>query len=81
MASPAPASASAVASARVSANNATPALEAAGVGNAARWAREVVEYRPYPTDEPNLSKLRKALVKYNPAPGVTDAIVGALSLP
>lgn len=70
----------------MSANNATPAqvttaLEAAGVGNAARWAREVVEYRPYPTDDPNLSKLRKDLVKYNPAPGFTDAIVGALSLP
>src|SRR3981189_2174338 len=34
------------------------ALSAAGVSNAARWAHEVVEYRPHPADDPNLTKLR-----------------------
>ena len=56
------------------------ALEAAGVSNAARWAGEVVEYRPYPTNDPTLAKLRQNLVKYNPGPGVVDGIVSALSL-
>ena len=56
------------------------ALDAADVPNPANWAREVVEYRPYPTDEPNLTKLRQNLVKYNPGPGVVDKIVSALSL-
>jgi hypothetical protein len=56
------------------------ALNAAGVPNPANWAREVVEYRPYPTDDPNLTKLRQNLAKYNPGPGVVDKIVSALSL-
>ena len=70
---------------KVSANNAsiadlTAAFEAAGISNAARWAREVDEYRPYPND-PNLPKLRQELAKYNPGPGVVDQIVATLSLP
>jgi 7-cyano-7-deazaguanine synthase in queuosine biosynthesis len=73
------------ATAKVSANNATQAeiaaaLDAAGVANAARWAVEVVEYRPYPTNDPTFAKLRQNLVKYNPAPGLVDQIVAALSL-
>jgi hypothetical protein len=56
------------------------AFEAAGISNAARWAREVEEYRPYPTDDPSFAKLRRELAKYNPAPGVVDQIVSTLSL-
>lgn len=71
---------------RVSANNATreqlqAAFEAVGITGASGWAREVVEYRPYPADDANLPKLRQNLVKYNPGPGVVDAIVATLSLP
>jgi len=70
---------------KVNANTATQdevaqALDADGVANGARWAREVVEYRPYPTDDPNLTKLRQELVKYNPGPGVIDQIVAALTV-
>jgi hypothetical protein len=56
------------------------ALEANGVPNAARWAVEVVEYRPYPTDDPSFAKLRQNLAKYNPAPGVVDQIIATLTL-
>jgi hypothetical protein len=56
------------------------ALQAAGVPNAARWSQEVVEYRPYPTDDLSFGKLRQNLAKYNPAPGVVDQIVATLSL-
>ncbi|MFN8633319.1 MAG: hypothetical protein U0893_05640 [Chloroflexota bacterium] len=56
------------------------ALEANGVPNAARWAREVDEYRPYPTDDPGFAKLRRELAKYNPAPDVVEKIVASLSL-
>jgi len=68
----------------VSANNASSAdliaaLNAAGVPNAARWAREVSEYRPYPDDDPNFTKLRDNLAKYNPGAGVVDKIVGTLA--
>ncbi len=56
------------------------ALEADGVPNASRWAREVVEYRPYPTDDPSFGKLRQELAKYNPDPQVVDQIVAALTL-
>ena len=57
------------------------AFEAAGIASAARWAKEVDEYRPYPVDAPDLPKLRKELAKYNPGPGVVDAIVATLALP
>ena len=77
--------AAAAVSPRVNANTASQdevqrALEAAGVPSSARWAREVVEYRPYPTDDPSLAKLRQELRKYNPAPEVVDQIVATLTL-
>ena len=76
--------ASAAAGAKVSANTASEdeiavALESAGVSNPERWAEEVVEYRPYPTDDPNLTKLRDNLAKYNPGQETTDLIVSALT--
>ena len=70
--------------AKVSANTASEndiasALTAAGVSNAERWAKEVVEYRPYPADDPNLAKLRDNLAKYNPGQETVDKIVSALT--
>ena len=56
------------------------AFEAAGIPSAARWAREVEEYRPYPTDDPSFARLRRELAKYNPGPGVVDQIVATLTL-
>lgn len=72
------------ASAKVSANTASDsdieaALAAAGVSNPGRWAHEVVEYRPYPADDPNLQKLRDNLAKYNPGEETVDKIVSALT--
>ncbi len=69
---------------RVSANSASydeivAALSAAGVDNADRWAREVMEYRPYDTSDPDLTHLRDELAKYNPGEGVVDQIVSALT--
>jgi len=58
----------------------TAALSAAGVSNAGRWAREVEEYRPYPTSDATFAKLRQNLAKYNPGDDVVEKIVGALSL-
>lgn len=55
------------------------ALNAAGVKNAERWADEVVEYRPYPPDDPNLQKLRDNLAKYNPGEDIVNKIVSALT--
>lgn len=74
------------ASGTLSANNAsiaelTAAFEAVGIGSARRWAREVDEYRPYSVDDTNYTKLRAELAKYNPAPGVVDAIIAQLHLP
>lgn len=70
--------------AKVSANTApeediAAALKAAGVSNSSRWAEEVVEYRPYPSDDPNLGKLRDNLAKYNPGQETVDKIVSALT--
>lgn len=56
------------------------AFQAAGIPNAAQWVREVMEYRPYPTDDPTFSKLRGELAKYNPGPEVIDQIIAVLSL-
>jgi hypothetical protein len=72
------------AGAKVSANTASEdeisdALEQAGVSNPERWAEEVVEYRPYSTDDPNLTKLRDNLAKYNPGQETVDKIVSALT--
>ncbi|KUI22096.1 hypothetical protein AU195_07315 [Mycobacterium sp. IS-1496] len=69
---------------KVSANTAsvediTARLEAAGVPNAERWADEVVEYRPYPPDDPDLQKLRDNLAKYNPGEDTVNKIVSALT--
>ncbi|KUI26513.1 hypothetical protein [Mycobacterium sp. GA-2829] len=69
---------------KVSANTApvddiTAALDRAGVKNAERWAHEVVEYRPYPPDDPNLQKLRDNLAKYNPGEDTVNKIVAALT--
>jgi hypothetical protein len=68
---------------KVSANTAseseiTAALEAAGVANAARWTREVMEYRPYAADDADLTSLRDNLAKYNPGQETIDKIVSAL---
>ena len=70
---------------KVSANEASEtelvaALTAAGVENPDKWAKEVEEYRPYPSDDPDFTKLREELAKYNPGPGVVDKIVSALEL-
>jgi hypothetical protein len=69
----------------VDANTATEAeLEAAfaanGISDAAKWAHEVEEYRPYPTDDPTFAKLRQELSKYNPSPEVLELIVASLTL-
>lgn len=48
--------------------------------NAAKWADEIAEYRPYTADDPNFTKLRTELAKYNPGPGVVDKIVSVLAL-
>jgi hypothetical protein len=70
--------------AKVSANTASEsdiasALSTAGVSNSERWAKEVVEYRPYPADDPNMTKLRDNLAKYNPGQETVDKIVSALT--
>ena len=69
--------------AQVSANAASEseiaaALDAAGVPNADRWAREVVEYRPYDASDATLQKLQDNLAKYNPDPATLAGILSAL---
>ena len=69
----------------MSANRATRAelqraFEAAGIPNAARMAVEVEEYRPYPTNDPGMAKLRRELAKYNIATTVVDQIIATLTL-
>ncbi|MDT7718157.1 MAG: hypothetical protein QOH09_4149 [Pseudonocardiales bacterium] len=54
------------------------ALKAAGVSSPKRWAAEVVEYRPYSTDDFDLAKLRQNLAKYNPGQQTVDKIVSTL---
>ena len=68
---------------KVSANTATTdelvaALTAAGVPNAAKWADEIEEYRPYDASDTALSKLRSELEKYNPGEDVLAAILSVL---
>lgn len=70
---------------KVNANTATQAellqaFQAAGIPSAARWVMEVMEYRPYPTNDPTFAKLRTELAKYNPSPDVVDKIIATLSL-
>jgi len=69
--------------AKISANSATEdelvqTFKTAGIPQPEKWADEVMEYRPYPADDPDLAKLRQELAKYNPAPGVVDQIVATL---
>jgi hypothetical protein len=69
---------------KVSANTASEqdilsALIKAGVINPTRWTKEVIEYRPYPANDPNLGKLRQNLAKYNPGQDTVDKIVSALT--
>ncbi|GAA4226889.1 pectin methylesterase-like acyl-CoA thioesterase [Streptosporangium album] len=69
---------------KVSANTAgeseiAAALKAAGVSNSERWAKEVVEYRPYAADDSNLTSLRQNLAKYNPGEETVNKIVSALT--
>jgi hypothetical protein len=74
----------ATSSGKVNANNATipelqKAFEAVGVSQAARWAAEVDEYRPYPND-PKWGKLRQELGKYNIAPDQLEKIISVLEI-
>jgi ABC-type glycerol-3-phosphate transport system substrate-binding protein len=69
---------------KVSANTATydelvAALSAAGVTSAARWATEVMEYRPYDTSDPMLAHLQDELAKYNPDDQTLNAILSVLT--
>lgn len=73
---------SAAATAKVSANDATydelvAALESAGVSAADRWAKEIMEYRPYDTSDPTLASLQDELAKYNPS---AETLAGILSV-
>jgi hypothetical protein len=77
------ASIGAAAAGKVSANTASEAdiaaaLTTAGVPNADRWAREVTEYRPYPTDDATLAKLQGNLAKYQPDAATLQGILSAL---
>jgi hypothetical protein len=69
--------------AKTSANSASEAelvaaLRAAGVSNSERWAEEIIEYRPYASDDVNLTKLRQNLAKYNPGQQTLEKILSAL---
>lgn len=80
---PAPPGEPAPGPAKVSANSASEsdiatALKAAGVSSPKRWAAEIVEYRPYASDDLDLARLRQNLAKYNPAQETVDKIVSAL---
>ena len=55
------------------------ALEAAGVPNAAQWAHEVVEYRPYPTGGDSFAKLRQGLTEHNASPDVVNKILASVT--
>lgn len=68
---------------RVNANTASEseiaaALQAVGVPNAQRWAREVAEYRPYSDD--NWQHLREELSKYNIDETTFTLIISALTI-
>ena len=78
------AAASPAAAARINANTASQeelaaAFDAAGISNAAKWAREVAEYRPYPAD-PTWAQLRQELAKYNIDPTVLEQIIALLEV-
>ena len=46
--------------------------------SADRWAKEVVEYRPYAADDATLQKLQDNLAKYNPDAATLTGILSAL---
>jgi len=74
----------AAATTKVNANSASvaelqAAFDAAGISNADRWAREVAEYRPYPSD-PTWAQLRQELGKYNIDPAVLEQIIALLEI-
>jgi hypothetical protein len=78
------ASMAAGATTRINANTASQAeleasFTAAGIPNAAKWAREVTEYRPYPAD-PTWARLRQELSKYNISQAVFDQIIAVLEV-
>jgi DNA uptake protein ComE-like DNA-binding protein len=78
------ASAAAAVTARINANTASQAeleaaFAAAGISNAAKWAREVAEYRPYQAD-PTWAQLRQELGKYNIDPAVLEQIIALLEV-
>jgi hypothetical protein len=69
--------------AKVSANSASEAelvtaLRAAGVSSPERWAEEIIEYRPYASDDVNLTKLQQNLAKNNPGQQTLEKILSAL---
>ena len=71
------------ASGKVSANTATTdelvaALDCAGVTSADRWAREIMEYRPYDTADATLASLRQELSNYNPSADQLAKIMSVL---
>ncbi len=79
-ASAAQASTTTIASRKLNANTATKAqltaaFTAVGVKNAAKWANEVQEYRPY---KGNVNKLRTELAKYGIAPTQLELIIKSL---
>lgn len=68
---------------KVSANNASEeelvaALEGAGVEDAAEWADEIVEYRPYADAAALEETLTEELAKYNPTPETIEKILSVL---
>lgn len=68
--------------ARVSANDASfdelvAALQSVDVSPADRWAREIMEYRPYDPGDPTLAQLQDQLAKYNPS---AETLAGILSV-
>jgi hypothetical protein len=68
---------------KMSANSASEAelvtaLRAAGVSNPERWAEEIIEYRPYASNDVELTKLVQSLTKYNPGPQTLEKILSVL---
>jgi hypothetical protein len=54
------------------------ALRANEVGDPEMWAKVVTGYRPYPDDDPQLRKLRKALADNRADPHTIDQVTAVL---
>jgi hypothetical protein len=54
------------------------ALRANGVANPEYWAKVVLVNRPYPPNDPSLSKLRQVLAEHHADQGTIDKITNAL---